>query len=243
MTIGQLAGFAGVTTKAVRHYHARGLLAEPSRDASGYRRYSVQHALDLVKIKTLAEAGVPLARIAELLATRGDRFTAAIVEIDRDLEHRIDELAHKRERIARLRGGDRLFVSAEAADYLDRLRKLGITARTVQLERDLWILVQSTAPAEAATWLARKRAALADREFCTLYRAYDRAYDWPPDDTRLVALAARTRRWLAKQPAPAARSARAPAIAQLVGASTHASPAWAQLAEMVRAQRPGTRYR
>jgi DNA-binding transcriptional MerR regulator len=74
ITIGQLADYAGVTIKAVRHYHKRGLLEEPERDASGYRRYSVRHAIDLVKIKTLAEAGVPLARIKELLAADPEHF-------------------------------------------------------------------------------------------------------------------------------------------------------------------------
>jgi DNA-binding transcriptional MerR regulator len=38
ITIGQLADYAGVTIKAVRVYHDRGLLPEPPRDASGYRR-------------------------------------------------------------------------------------------------------------------------------------------------------------------------------------------------------------
>lgn len=65
LTIGQLAAYAGVTIKAVRHYHRRGLLEEPPRDSSGYRRYGARHAVELVKIKTLAEAGVPLARIKE----------------------------------------------------------------------------------------------------------------------------------------------------------------------------------
>ena len=62
LTIGQLAQYAGVTIKAVRHYHRRGLLPEPWRDASGYRRYTAEDAIALVKIKTLAEASVPLAR-------------------------------------------------------------------------------------------------------------------------------------------------------------------------------------
>lgn len=57
-----------MTIKTVRHYHQRGLLAEPPRDSSGYRRYSAQDAIDLVKIKTLAQAGVLLTRINELLA-------------------------------------------------------------------------------------------------------------------------------------------------------------------------------
>ncbi len=38
LTIGQLAAYAGVTVRAVRHYHQVGLLPEPERDASGYRR-------------------------------------------------------------------------------------------------------------------------------------------------------------------------------------------------------------
>ena len=29
LTIGQLAAYAGVTVRAVRHYHAKGLLPEP----------------------------------------------------------------------------------------------------------------------------------------------------------------------------------------------------------------------
>ncbi|MEU2014338.1 MerR family transcriptional regulator [Nocardia sp. NPDC019302] len=62
ITIGRLAKYAGVTIKAVRHYHERGLLAEPDRDSSGYRRYTARDAIDLVKIRILADAGVPLAR-------------------------------------------------------------------------------------------------------------------------------------------------------------------------------------
>jgi len=133
ITIGQLADYAGVTIKAVRHYHKRGLLEEPPRDASGYRRYSARHAIDLVKIKTLADAGVPLARIKELLAADPDEFAAAIAEIDRKLQERAEELLRTRERIAHLNAGDRLFVSADVADYLDQLHELGVPAITPAL--------------------------------------------------------------------------------------------------------------
>jgi len=135
ITIGQLASYAGVTIKAVRHYHKRGLLEEPPRDSSGYRRYTAQHAVDLVKIKTLAEAGVPLARVKELLAASPDRFAAAITEVDRTLQKRAKELRRTRERIARLSSGDRLFVSADVADYLDQLHELGVSQRAVEMER------------------------------------------------------------------------------------------------------------
>src|SRR6266542_3679465 len=153
ITIGQLATYAGVTIKAVRHYHQRGLLEEPPRDSSGYRRYTAEHAIDLVKIKTLAEAGVPLARVKELLGADPDRFAAAIAEVDRNLQARAEELLRTRERIARLGAGDRLFVSAEISDFLERLRELGVSQRGVQMEGDVWILLQSVSPKQAAVWI------------------------------------------------------------------------------------------
>jgi DNA-binding transcriptional MerR regulator len=238
ITIGQLAAYAGVTIKAVRHYHKRGLLEEPSRDSSGYRRYTAEHAIDLIKIKTLAEAGVPLARIKELLAADPDRFAAAITEIDRKLQDRAKELRLTRERIARLSAGDRLFVSAEVADYLDDLREMGISERGVQTERDGWILMQSVAPKEAAIWIAEKRDAIGDPEFCAIYLKYDAAFDWSPDDRRLHTLALRAERWLAKRQRGLKGGERYvpdPTIAQLVATSSGASsPAWDKLAEIAR---------
>jgi DNA-binding transcriptional MerR regulator len=232
ITIGQLAVYAGVTVKAVRHYHRRGLLPEPPRDASGYRRYTAEHAIQLIKIKTLADAGVPLARIRELLAADPERFAAAIAEIDRNLGQRAEELRRTRDRIARLRGGDRLFVSAEVADFLDRLLEIGVSRRGVQMERDLWILAQSVSPAAAAAWIADKVEALEDPEFQSLYRDTDAAFDWSSDDPRLVALAERTRRWVAHRDKHSGEPGD-PELARLIAASTGGvSPAWDQLAEI-----------
>jgi DNA-binding transcriptional MerR regulator len=247
ITIGQLAGYAGVTIKAVRHYHQRGLLEEPPRDSSGYRRYSAQHAIDLVKIKTLAEAGVPLARIKELLAAGPDEFAAAIAEIDRKLQARAEELRRTRGRIAQLTAGDRLFVSAEIADFLERLRELGVSDRTVEMERDIWILMQSVSPQDAAAWIADKRDAIADPEFCGVYLEHDAAFDWSPDDPRLDTLAERTRRWIADRHGRLHGAgklnpiqAEGPAIARLIATSfIGASPAWDRLAELARVIMPG----
>ncbi|HEV2013311.1 MAG TPA: MerR family transcriptional regulator [Candidatus Dormibacteraeota bacterium] len=243
ITIGQLAAYAGVTIKAVRHYHQRGLLKEPPRDSSGYRRYTAQHAIDLVKIKTLAEAGVPLARIKELLAADPDRFAAAIAEIDRNLQERAKELRRTRERIARLSAGDRLFVSAEVADFLDRLHEFGVSQRSVQMERDLWILAQSVSPKQAAVWLADKRGAMGDPEFRAIYLKYDAAYDWSPDDPRLSALATRTERWIANRHGRlkgGERSVQDPTIAQLVATLVGASsPAWDRLREIAKERKAG----
>jgi DNA-binding transcriptional MerR regulator len=237
ITIGQLAAYAGVTIKAVRHYHKRGLLDEPPRDASGYRRYAAKHAIRLIKIKTLTDAGVPLARIKDLLAADPGRFATMIAEIDRNLEERAADILRARERIAQLDAGDRLFVSAEVADYLDRLHRLGVSKRGVQMERDGWILVQVVAPQQAAGWMADKREAMDDPEFRAIYLEYDAAHDWPPDDPRLHALADRAYRWLASRSGVAGvrRAYLDPLIAQLVATVAGASsPALRRLNEVTR---------
>jgi DNA-binding transcriptional MerR regulator len=238
ITIGQLAGYAGVTIKAVRHYHQRGLLEEPSRDSSGYRRYTAEHAIKLIKIATLAKAGVPLARIKELLAAKPDRFAAALAEIDANLKEQTVELRRTRERIACLRSGDRLFVSEEVADYLDQLQDLGISQREVQVERDGWILMQSVSPKDAAIWFAGKRDAFGDPEFRAIYVEYDAAFEWSPDDPRLEALADRAGRWLAAQ-GGGSGDGEPPyqdrTIIQLLATSIGASsPAWDRLTEIAR---------
>lgn len=92
LTIGQLASHAGVTIRAVRHYHHVGLLPEPERDASGYRSYDAAAVIRLIRIRTLAEAGVPLARVRELLDADPQTFAAATEQIDRQLRAQIRDL-------------------------------------------------------------------------------------------------------------------------------------------------------
>jgi DNA-binding transcriptional MerR regulator len=200
LTIGQLADYVGVTTRAVRHYHQRGLLPEPERDASGYRRYGAQAVVDLIRIKTLADAGVPLARIQALLVAEPEQFTQGIVQIDEALRRRIRDLEQQRHRIAELAAGDRLFLPDEVVSLLDELRRLGVSQRTVDMERDGWILLAARSPGQAARLAEDKRSDLADPEFRRLYLACDQAFDWDPADPRLeevadamVALATRHR--------------------------------------------------
>ncbi|WP_157254289.1 MerR family transcriptional regulator [Nonomuraea typhae] len=236
LTIGQLADYAGVTIKAIRHYHARGLLAEPDRDSSGYRRYNAQDAITLVKIRTLASAGVPLARVKELLDADPDTLAAAITEIDHDLDDRIAQLRQSRDQLAQLRGGDRLFVAPEVADYLDDLRELGVSERGIQVERGGWILMRTASPEDASLWIAEKLRLISDPEFRALYLEYDAAYDWSPDDPRLPGLAERTRKWFTDHPSPTeTRPTQNPAIARLAAQSQPgaSSPAWDRLTQLM----------
>ena len=136
LTISQLAAYAGVTTRAVRHYHHIGLLPEPERDASGYRRYGATAVVSLIKIRTLANAGVPLSQVAELLRADAAAFAEAVRRIDDQLRDEVERLETSRKQIAQLAAGDSLFVPPEVACYLDRLRQIGASERIVEGERD-----------------------------------------------------------------------------------------------------------
>lgn len=191
LTIGQLAAHAGVTVRTVRHYHAKGLLPEPPRDASGYRRYDAKAVVDLIKIRTLADAGVPLARVKELLQADEEQFAVAVAEIDRRLRAEIRERQRHREQISRLAAGDSLALPPEAVAYLGRLRELGLPERMIEGERDAWILVAAHSPERMPTWMALKREQIEDPEVIRFYQRLDEAIDWQPDDPRLPELADR----------------------------------------------------
>jgi DNA-binding transcriptional MerR regulator len=174
LTIGQLASYAGVTIRAVRHYHQVGLLPEPERNASGYRTYGVDAVVRLIRIRTLVEAGVPLARVQELLDADTTTFREATVQIDRELRARIRGLHEHRRRIAQLASGDSLAVPDEVADYLDRVRAIGAPEALIEAERDAWILVAARYPDQIAAFMDDKVQQLEDPRVVRFYQLITR---------------------------------------------------------------------
>jgi DNA-binding transcriptional MerR regulator len=188
LTIGQLAAYAGVTVRAVRHYHHIGLLPEPERDASGYRRYGATAVVSLIKIRTLANAGVPLSQIAELLRADAAAFAESVRRIDDQLRDEVERLEASRKQIAQLAAGDSLLVPPEVACYLDRLRQIGASERVVEGERDGWILLAARWPDQIREWMPDKLAQLEDPRLVRLYRVMSEITesDAGNDDPRLV---------------------------------------------------------
>jgi DNA-binding transcriptional MerR regulator len=85
----------GVTNKALRLYERHGLIA-PVRSASGWRTYGPAQVTRLVQILALKRLGLPLARIAQLLAGRDD--LGAVLALQEDV------LAHDSQHGAQPRG-------------------------------------------------------------------------------------------------------------------------------------------
>ncbi|MFE3988208.1 MerR family transcriptional regulator [Nocardia tengchongensis] len=226
LTIGRLAATAGVTVRTVRHYHQIGLLPEPERDASGYRRYGAQAAVDLIRIRTLADAGVPLARIDALLHARPDEFAAAIGDIDAEIGRRIDQLTESRRRIGELASGESLVLPPEVVAILHRMRGFGISELRVRLERDSWILLQAMNPGAVPQRIVDKNAALDDPETIRLHLACDAAIDWAPDDLRLDRLIDEMDAWEIRREQDSSRPQNRALISSHV---SEVSPAWQRL--------------
>jgi DNA-binding transcriptional MerR regulator len=190
-----------------------------------------------MKVRALAEAGIPLAQIPALLtASPADRATA-IDRIDDDLAHHITRLEDTRRRLHTLTDPDPALPPG-VADYLDLLRRVGLSQEWVSMERDLWILAFATHPEAAAALLADQHQAKTLPEVQQVYRDYDQARDLHPDDPKLKQLAERilgmTHDRYTQQPPPAAPAdSPVPALIQDMINST--SPAWKRLDRYLRA--------
>jgi len=189
LTISQLAGYAGVTVRAVRHYHKIGLLPEPERDHSGYRTYNAAAVVRLIRIHTLTDAGVPLARVQELLDAGPEEFAGGVQEVDRELRAGIRRLQGTRKRLARLAAGDHLALPQRVVDYLDRLRGLGVEELYIEMERDAWIMIAAQAPHLIDAVITKKHEQLDDPDIVKLYGFLRGALDSPADDPRVVEIA------------------------------------------------------
>ncbi|MFD8628858.1 MerR family transcriptional regulator [Streptomyces hygroscopicus] len=66
-SVGQVAGFAGVTVRTLHHYDEIGLLRPGARSAAGHRRYDDADLDRLQRILFYRELGFPLEEVAVLL--------------------------------------------------------------------------------------------------------------------------------------------------------------------------------
>lgn len=237
LTIGQLARYAGVSTKTVRVYHAKGLLPEPDRDASGYRRYTATDAIELIKVRTLAEAGVPLARIRDVKDAPTEAYRDALSRIDEDLTARIRHLRRAQQRLRELAAGRVRMLPDAVEQHLQQLGGFGFSRRWVDMQRDLWILVFATHPEIALDLFQDQAQSLTDPCLRRIVLDYDRAHDLDPGDPALADLARRivaatTQRYGNGDLPGQVTGSEVPRLVQ--DAVNASSPAWRRLDTLIR---------
>lgn len=137
MNSGEIARLAGVSVRTLRHYHQIGVLPEPARRGNGYREYTVRDLILLLRVRRLAELGLPLDEIPALLEA-GDRADAVLEQLDDELAAQIDRLTARRAVIARLRAAG---ASPDLPPELAGLTAPGLIPETARQDRDLSILI------------------------------------------------------------------------------------------------------
>lgn len=238
LTISRLARYAGVTVRAVRHYHRLGLLPEPERTVSGYRSYGAEAVVLLRRIKVLADAGVPLARVRELADADPQTLREVAAEIDQELADRIAALQDTRAQLARVASGQDPYLPPVVMELAQQLRELGLSERSMALQREGWLLAITLYPHRIGEWIATQRWMLGDPDYREVMIMSDQAHDWPVDDPRIAEIARRTLDFMGKVPPEAVAFTGdddTVAFELVTHFKTDGSPAWARVVELVQA--------
>ena len=102
VTIGQLAAETGVGVETIRFYERKGLIAQPRRPASGYRKYDDQIAERIRFIQQAQELGFTLGEINQLLSLRVDPRTSC-ADVRAKAEAKIGDIDGKLATLRRMR--------------------------------------------------------------------------------------------------------------------------------------------
>lgn len=200
LTIGALAELAGTTPRAIRHYHAVGVLPEPVRRHNGYRSYDLRDAVRLVRVRRLIELGLSLSEIADVLRSPVDEdseLRQVLIELDTDLARQEQAIRDRRRRLAGLLARDAdLAVSGDLADLLRQLSAVVPAAVPAEVARERELLEMaevSAGPNRFAEVAAQYRAALADPAQLALMRGlaarFEALADADPADPEVLGLA------------------------------------------------------
>jgi DNA-binding transcriptional MerR regulator len=195
LTIGEIARLAGTSVRAVRHYHAIGLLPEPERDRSGYRRYRTADLVRLLRVRRLRELGLALDRIAALLAGPETELHEELDALDAELAAQAERIAEQRARLAQLRANPRPDLPERLGELFAEAAADGLPPRALAHEQEAVLLQLALHPERAdaivAEWeriYARLRTRPDQREIAA---RFDALADADADDPAVEDLARR----------------------------------------------------
>lgn len=211
LRIGEAAALVGVTVKAIRVYHERGILPEAERDASGYRRYPPSALAALAGITRLRAVGLSLRQIEPLLRTgSGEALQASLRDLDTALSAEIAERERRRALLTKLleEGIDDAIAVSAASPGEERsiaaLRTVipDLTPENELVERRLLRALELLAPAPVGdTGEDEALAALAlfgqdPAELAAVHQRFHSLVDVDPGDRRVHDLASELREGL-----------------------------------------------
>lgn len=206
MRIGEFANLAGISTRAVRHYHHIGLLPEPVRRSNGYRVYELRDAVRLVRVRRLTELGLSLEEVADVLSDdAGKELHDVLAELDADLARQQEQIRQRRVRLGELLSrseeGPPLEgpVTNELAAFLREMNRTaaqweGPEPETAVKDRELLALLDGAGESDPGRWLSMLvKSVSADptglRRAYELYARLDELVEASPQDRRVAEVA------------------------------------------------------
>lgn len=181
----------------MRHYHAVGVLPEPSRRSNSYREYDSRDLLVLLRVVRLTALGLSLDEVRDALGDpSGMELKVILAEVATDLQRQQEQLDARRERIATaLAADDHVALSPAVAGLVARIRGVVDDPDLVRAEHEALELFEAGMPTGTfADLTAAYGQMLNDPAAVTAARAVQQRFaaltDQPPDDVEVQAVAA-----------------------------------------------------
>lgn len=151
-----------MSVRTLRHYHQIGLLEEPERSVNRYRKYTVHHLAKLLRITKFTDLGIPLSEVHRVIDDP-EATNELLATIDAQAAVEIDQLQHRRRRIAELGGeGATPDLPESLLPYASMLLRHGSASPSQrQYEREQLALVTHLSDDPNLPWLVAATARLA----------------------------------------------------------------------------------
>jgi DNA-binding transcriptional MerR regulator len=183
MRSSDLAALARVTVRTLRHYHSVGVLPEPARSRNGYREYTVQDLVRLLRVKRLAALGIPLERMSAMLENETDTQAELLDQLDADIDAQLARLQAQKALIGLARMHEAApDLPPELAESLARFAATGASPALIRMDREQVILLAHLAGNDGIDRLAEVYGRLAESDVLTGAADFSRRFEALADD-------------------------------------------------------------
>jgi DNA-binding transcriptional MerR regulator len=175
MRSSELASLAGVTVRALRHYHHVGVLSEPPRTGNGYRRYTVHDLIRVLRIKRLAALGMSLDQMPSILDSADEDHDDLLKDLECELDAKIALLTRQKALLGIIRDCETSpDVPPELARFVRAFALAGHSGAIKKVDREQTILIAHFFGETGIERLIRFYERVAALDIVELNRRFDR---------------------------------------------------------------------
>lgn len=190
LTISEVAAFAQVTVRTVRHYHHIGLMPEPKRDSLDRRVYQPEDALRLARIRSLVDAGFTLPDIDDVM--REHEVDAAALErvqvrVRQRLTAELETIKEQQRSLESLGSPDYIGIPPKIQEVIETIGTFIEHPEAFVEFRNLWLATCALYPTDVLNDYADyyQNVLFQHEGYCYWLRRYAELWDAPKDDPRI----------------------------------------------------------